>query len=108
MASYVAARVAAPRVHRSTSQTLHLRAHVACGVAGVVGHLLGPGLRVAARLRRRVLGLASQASRAPLGRFAHALESPLVHDILLVTQFKKCDFYAIGRARRSRPLSSSG
>ena len=108
VASDVVASVATPCLHRASGQPLHVRIHIAGVLAGPVGHLLRPRLRVGPCSRRRVLGLSGQASRVALRRIAHALEPPIVHDFLLVTlTVRTCDFYAIGRARRSRPLSSN-
>jgi len=78
--------------------------------AGPLDHLLCALLGITAGASRHVLPVAGHSPGATLGRFSEALEASLVHGFssLMRTHPARCHFYAIGRARRARPVSSSG
>src|SRR5262245_11474355 len=92
-------------LHEAAS-VAHPRLGAAAGVA--LDHLLGALLRVGAGAGRRGLGVIGHPAGAALGGVSDALEASLLHDLSPPSGAAGYHVYAIGRARRARPLSSSG
>src|SRR5262245_42234799 len=95
-------------LHEAAS-VAHPRLGAAAGVA--LDHLLGALLRVGAGAGRRGLGVIGHPAGAALGGISDALEASLLHDLSPPSGAARAaggHVYAIGRARRARPLSRSG